>query len=148
MKRPRLELRSASPLRPTGAFILLSAVVVLIAVQTLRIALVREGEQPDFVHREQRPWPEFEIADRRGRPLAVSVESADLVVSPHSMWQGHTPDYMAEALTAVLGEGLRAEQILERMLPTQARAGVIPVGAESKNGPQTLRFNEVQAQRV
>ncbi|MDP6370852.1 MAG: hypothetical protein QF615_14685, partial [Planctomycetota bacterium] len=93
-------------------------------------------------------WPEFEIADRRGRPLAVSVESADLVVSPHSMWQGHTPDYMAEALTAVLGEGLRAEQILERMLPTQARAGVIPVGAESKNGPQTLRFNEVQAQRV
>ncbi len=148
MKRPRLHLRSASPLRPTGAFVLLSAVVVLIAAQTLRIALVREGEQPSVVHREERPWPEFEIADRRGRPLAVSVESAQLVISPHSMWQGHTPDHMAEVLAEVLGADARPEEILKRMLPIQARDGVIPVGEEQAGGPRALRFDEVQARRV
>ena len=41
--RSRLHVRSASPLRPTGAFVLLSIVVLLIAAQTLRIALIREG---------------------------------------------------------------------------------------------------------
>jgi cell division protein FtsI/penicillin-binding protein 2 len=115
----------------------------LIAAQTLRIALVREGEQPTAVHREERPWPAYEIADRRGRPLAISVESADLIISPHSMWQGHTPDHMARVIAAVLGDGVRADQLLTRMLPVEARDGVLPV-----RSVRALRLDSEQATRV
>ena len=56
----------------------------------------------------------------------VEIERLDLVMSPQSMWQAHTPDYMAVELANELGPDVRPSELLEKMLP-DAVDGVITV---------------------
>jgi cell division protein FtsI/penicillin-binding protein 2 len=115
-------MESASGVRPTTAFLLISVVLLFcgfhIAVDFARGA--SRASSP--LTREELGAPAFEIADRAGRPLARFVPSCSLVMSPNAMWQAHTPDRMAERIAEALaasggGEALSIQELLERMLP-------------------------------
>jgi len=135
---------SASGLRPALAYCLVVLVFLLACVRAGWLALSRGGSQP-VPHRLLRTDdPASRIIDSRGRTLALSVESSDLSISPHSMWISHTPDRIA----ARLGELLDTEPgaLLERMLPAPPRGedpGLVRVTA-----PRLLVFDERAAGRV
>ncbi len=106
---------SASGLRPMSAFVVITAVLATVAVWVPWLAQRRGARQPERVVREAGAPPDFRILDREGRVLAQSVPRFDLEMSPRSMWQAHTPDAMARAIAAVVGEP--ADELLARMLP-------------------------------
>ena len=123
---------SASGLRPAGAFAAIACVLVAVGAKAAHIALAAEGSQPSSQAAIRAPRPDFEISDRHGRPLAVSVESFDLSLSPQSMWRSHTPLRIAELLAEVLADDTddweREATMLELsdgMLPAEASAGEI-----------------------
>lgn len=121
-----IDLRSASGLRPAAAFLMVGSVLALVALKAGKIALVDEGEQPRNLTRDPAPAVTFDLVDRGGVPLALSVERLELEMSPNAMWQAHTPDAMAAKLAAALGPGHDPQELLERMLPG-SRGGVIEV---------------------
>ena len=123
-----LDLRSASGLRPATAFVLVGCVLTLVAVKAGKIALLDEGQQPRNLTRDPAPAVTFDLVDREGVPLALSVERLELEMSPNAMWQAHTPDAMATKLAAALGPEHAAADLLETMLPG-SRGGVIEVDA-------------------
>lgn len=132
---------SASGLRPASAFVLIGAVLCLVGLRGAQIAVVDEGEQPRNLTQLEMPEVTFDLMDARGIPLALSVESLELVMSPNAMWQAHTPDKIANELSRVLGGSFSPERLLERMLP-DAELGVIRVD------PHALRMSSEQAARV
>ncbi len=132
---------SASGLRPASAFVLIGAVLGLVALRGAQMATLDEGEQPRNLTQLEMPELTFDIVDTSGIPLALSVESLELVMSPNATWQAHTPDKVAFALSRVLGGAPSAGELLEKMLP-DARAGVIRVDTRA------LRMNAEQAARV
>ena len=113
MKPPRLD--SASGLRPASAFVMIALVLACAGIWAARIALRPDGERGPWVRSESDPEPEYEIADREGRPLALFVQRLDLVMSPNAMWQSHTPAHMADVIARVLDVGER--ELLEALLP-------------------------------
>lgn len=138
-------LSSAAGLRPASAFIAIGAVLVAVAGRAVQLALFADGVQPEAEVQAAAPWPEFEIVDRIGRPLALSVECFDVTVSPRALWRSHTPARialaMAEALEADDAEGM----LLARMLPAQAeRTG----GWITPEEPELLRFEGEGLERV
>jgi len=124
MRSPGLE--SASGLRPASAFVIVAAVLFAVTGKAAHIAFLEDGDQIESRLSASAPWPEFEIADRKGRPLALSVECFDLTVSPRSMWRFHTPAYMAERIATVLGDATPRE-VLDLMLPRTADEGIVRV---------------------
>jgi cell division protein FtsI/penicillin-binding protein 2 len=122
--------------------VLVALVLLAVGARAAHLAFLADGEQPDRLYRETSPWPEYEVLDRAGRPLAVSVECFDLTVSPRAMWRSHTPERMAARLAAVLGCDPRA--LLERLLPAEADAQ----GRLVPEAPRLLRFDARSAQRV
>ncbi len=119
-------LESASGLRPWGAFLFIAIVLSGAGVRMTRTALGGSGgAQPRCVE-ECDPPPAFDLEDREGRPLARFVQRYDLVLSPNSMWQGHTPRRIAARVAAALEGTLGADDLLARMLP-DAESGVVRV---------------------
>lgn len=124
----RPELRSASGLRPMSAYVVIAAVLALVAANVLGLAIGRRVDRPDLSVRERGAPPAFSIRDAEGRELATSAPRFDLVMSPRSMWQAHTPLYMASRISEALGGEPSPQELLARMLP-DARLGVIEVEA-------------------
>ena len=127
---------SASGLRPASAFVMIASALALVGVWVSRTVMAGETERSPWTRAESAPEPEYSIHDREGRTLALFVQRLDLVMSPNSMWQGHTPARMAEAIGATLGVPPR--QLLDAMLP-DARDGVVEVDID---------LDESQAQRA
>ena len=125
MRKP--DLTSESGLRPLSAIVVIAFVVVMVMLRVTFLALGEHGETRVLaVLKESGMEPAYNIEDERGTPLAVFLERLDLVMSPQSMWQAHTPDYMAVELADELGIDVHPSELLARMLP-DAVDGVITV---------------------
>ena len=127
MKQPA-SLASASGLRPMSAFVVVATVVVVVGARVALLSRQREAAQPDRTVRETGAPPSYEIVDAAGRVLARSVPRFDLVMSPRSMWQAHTPERMARRLSEALGGEPAPSEVLAAMLPG-AEDGVLEVEA-------------------
>ena len=147
---------SASGLRPAGVFVLVGLVFGAVLLRSLYIQVFAEGAQPDAVREVASPTPSFSIVDRAGVPLALSVETFDVEVSPRSMWRSHTPERMArriaEALEVSDDAGSRvaspdAGEVLARSMPPGFSAGLLP-GRLAPEDPALLRFSAQQADAV
>ncbi len=136
---------SESGLRPASAFVLIAGVLLAVTAKAAYIAFVVEGEQPRTERTITAPWPRFEVQDRTGRPLAVSVECFDLTLSPRATWLSHTPDHMARRIAQVLGDD-SAAHLLERFLPATPAPG--EVGLLRPVEPRLLRFEGDSLERV
>ncbi len=119
--------------------------VVLLAVvgRSVHLAFAAGGEQPDATVRNEAPRTPFELYDRHGQALAVSVECFDLSVSPRSLWRGHTPGRVALALAEPLGADPR--ELLLRLMP-QGTDGIS--GEYVPKEPRLLRFDREEVPRV
>ena len=157
---------AASGLRPAGVFVLIGLVFALVVVRSVYLQGFAEGQQPDARREMTAPTASFSIVDRGGVPLALSVETVDVTISPRSMWRSHTPAHMAlriaEALhvegasssgrpgarvsTSELG-GPTAAEVLERAMPPSFSAGEWP-GRVIPSDPILLRFSGTDAEPV
>lgn len=125
MRLPFLD--SASGLRPFAAFVGVTVVLGAVFGRSLHITLAAEHEQPRRSSVDVLPTPDYDIVDRQGRTLALSVRQLDLVASPRALWQAHTPRRIAGALALALGEPDSEDQLLAELLPDADQAGVIRV---------------------
>lgn len=132
-------LSSASGLRPLSGFVVIAIVVSAVLCKVTYLCFAGEGEHRVAVRTDTGRADAYEIEDREGRPLAQFVRRVDLVMSPRSMWQGHTPRRMAEQLSAAMGGVQSPEQLLERFLP-DAVNGVIEVEGWDLTGTQAVRI--------
>jgi len=156
---------AASGLRPAGVFVLIGMVFAAVVARSVYVQVFAEGQQPDARREMTAPAPSFSIVDRSGVPLALSVETLDVTISPRSMWRSHTPDRMARRIAEALsvgggpsgGQGERASipapagptvaEILERAMPPSFSAGERP-GLVIPSDPVLLRFSGVRADAV
>lgn len=112
-------------------------------MRSAQLAFVEVGAQPDATSVSEAPWPEFEIVDRTGCPLALSVECFDVTVSPRALWRGHTPQRVADAIATALALGVDdASTLLERLLPAEVENGG---GWLAPKAPELLIFDEAGA---
>lgn len=148
MKRIRGEERAAgteSGLRPASAFVLIGIVLLAVSGKATHLAFFAGGDQPEGTTEVVAPWAEFEITDREGRPLAVSIECFDLTASPQSLWRSHTPQRIATAMARVLPDE-SPSGLLERLLPPPPEGE--PAGLVRPVAPVLLRFDEAAAHKV
>ena len=96
---------AASGLRPAGVFVLIGMVFAAVVVRGIYIQAFAEGRQPDARRETAAPAPSFSILDRDGVPLALSVETFDVTISPRAMWRSHTPERMARRISEALAMG-------------------------------------------
>ncbi len=115
---------SASGLRPASAFVVIAGVLGLVAVFVARTALGAEVDERDTTQVERDPQPAYTVIDREARPMALFVQRLDLVMSPNAMWQAHTPEKIAAAISSLLEGAVAPVELLERMLP-DAQGSVI-----------------------
>ncbi|MEZ6019298.1 MAG: hypothetical protein R3F17_04115 [Planctomycetota bacterium] len=109
----------------------------------MHLAFASEGKQPETVREHAAPRAPFELYDRHGQALALSVECFDLSVSPRSLWRSHTPEKLAASMAQVLG--IDVDPLLEQLLPREfdaAQGFVVPVA------PRLLRFRSDQVNTV
>lgn len=142
---PDTVTRSASGLRPASAFVFIALVLLASTSKAVHIAFFADGVQPDSFRTAEAPSTSFDIVDRSGVPLAVSVECFELSLSPQAMWRSHTPRYMADRIAAVLGEA-NGDDLLARMLSIPGDpdgTGLMVVRA-----PRALRLSRSAADRV
>ena len=140
---------AASGLRPAGVFVLVGLVFAAVLLRSFYIQVFAEGRQPDAVREVASPTPAFSIVDREGVPLALSVETFDVTVSPRSMWRSHTPDRMARRIAEALQVDERAAaagaaspdegEVLARSMPPAFSRGDLP-GRVVPEDPALLRF--------
>ncbi len=124
-------LDSASGLRPASAFVVIGAVLVLVAGRVASEVLGSDSSPARWVREEPDSDPAFEISDRHGSTLAQFAKRFDVEASPRSLWLGHTPERVAKALHEVLSQEsapgapraeLEPEALLESLFPG-ARGG-------------------------
>lgn len=132
---------SASGLRPASAFVAIACVLGVVAARGAKMSLADEGAQPANARALEAELPAFELLARDGTPLALSVDRLQLVMSPNAMWQAHTPDHMARAISAVLGGTPDPEELVELMLP-DAEDGIVRVATSD------LSLDAYQAERL
>jgi cell division protein FtsI/penicillin-binding protein 2 len=135
---------STAGLRPAGFFLGISAVLIAVIVRSAQLAFVEAGEQPNAMDTNEAPWPEFEIVDRTGRSLALSVECFDVTVSPRALWRAHTPERLARILASAL-EVEDASLLLARLLPPEVEAGA---GWLAPAAPELLSFDVAGARAL
>jgi cell division protein FtsI/penicillin-binding protein 2 len=97
-----VRFESASGLRLSAAFLLIIGVLSLVALKAGKIALADEGEQPRNLKEQRSPEIAFDLVDRNGVPLALSIERMEFVAYPNALWQAHTPDQLLPRLAAAL----------------------------------------------
>lgn len=133
----REDFRSASGLRPMSAFVVIATVVATVAARVSVLSL--EGREPDSLVTVGETGCDlgYSIRDARGRTLATFVERFELHVSPRTMWQAHTPDYMASRIAEVIGAP-DPEPLLASLLP-DAVDGEIEVRAWELSGERAER---------
>ncbi|HRV81856.1 MAG TPA: penicillin-binding transpeptidase domain-containing protein, partial [Planctomycetota bacterium] len=115
---------------------LIAAVLLVVLARSVHLAFAAEGVQPRTLVEQTAPRTPFELYDRHGQALALSVECFDLTVSPRALWRTHTPDHLAQVIGGVLQEDPSA--LLERLLPMGVAPGsglVVPAH------PRLLRFD-------
>ncbi|MFT5049943.1 MAG: cell division protein FtsI/penicillin-binding protein 2 [Chlamydiales bacterium] len=137
--------RSASGLRPASAFVFIGMVLLAATAKAVHIAFCAEGAQPDRFRTDTAPGTSFDIVDRKGVPLAVSVECFELSLSPQAMWRSHTPRYMADRIAGVLGDA-DSDELMARMLSIpgdEDGSGLLVVRA-----PRALWLSREAAERV
>lgn len=135
---------SASGLRPVSAFALIGLVIAVVIGRVAWLATLGEESRAPRVRTESDPAPSGSIHDRDGRPMAVFVQRLDLSCSPNALWQAHTPDALARALSAALGGSPTPHELLARLLP-DARRGVV-VAREPRSGrPLALDADQARA---
>lgn len=132
-------LSSASGLRPLSGFVVIGLVVSAVLCKVSYLSFAGESRQTTGVRTDTGRCDGYEIEDRQGRPLAQFVRRVDLVMSPRSMWQGHTPRRMAEQLSAAMEGFLSPDELLQRFLP-DAVNGVIEVESWDLTGTQAVRI--------
>ncbi|MDA1264397.1 MAG: hypothetical protein O2816_04885, partial [Planctomycetota bacterium] len=136
---------TASGLRPASAFVAVGTVLLAVSGKAAHLAFFAPGTQPEPVAEVTAPWPKFEVTDRFGRALAISIECFDVTTSPRALWRTHTPDRIANMLAAEFMDESGAD-ILARMLPAPPvgePAGLVRVAV-----PRLLRFEADAAERV
>ncbi len=166
---------AASGLRPAGVFVLIGVVFAAVVVRGIYIQTFAEGRQPDARRETAAPAPSFSIIDREGVPLALSVETFDVTISPRSMWRSHTPEHMARRISEALavdgpqagvpGRGVSGRgapdraaplpglagpsvgTIIERSMPPSFSEGRLP-GRVTPSDPLILRFSGDGAEAV
>lgn len=132
---------SASGLRPISAFVVIGIVVFAVAAKVVRLSYARGSTQPARVSVERGLPPAYRITDTEGRVLSHFVPRFDLIMSPRSMWQAHTPVHMAKRISETLGGEPSALDLLDCMLP-DAEEGVIEVKAWDLSARQANRLQE------
>ncbi len=132
---------SASGLRPMSAFVVIAVVIIVVAGRVVYLASSRDVARPDGTSTETGLVPAYEVADTRGRVLAHFVPRFDLVMSPRSMWQAHTPVHMAQRISETLGGAPTALELLDCMVP-DAVDGVIEVKEWDLTARQANRLQE------
>ncbi|MCB9914250.1 MAG: hypothetical protein H6828_03750 [Planctomycetes bacterium] len=152
MKRPSFE--SASGLRPATAFVGVAAVLVLVVARAFALVEAERAraEKPSRTASRALPAPDFDLVDRNGRELAMSVQRMDLCLSPRAMWQAHTPRHMAEQLAGFLvdehGAPMTPDALLDVFLPTsEERPGWISL-SHPRGGEGGWRLDFAMASRV
>ena len=106
---------SASGLRLAAAFLLIIAVLGVVALKAFKLAFVDAGEQPRNLKEQRSPEIGFDLVDKNGVPLALSIERMELVAYPNALWQAHTPDQLLPVLARTLG--WKTEELSEALLP-------------------------------
>jgi len=137
---------AASGLRPLAAYAFVGAVFAAVAIKAAWIHTARAGQQPEGLADTTAPWPRFELLDRRGQPLALSVECFDLTVSPRALWRSHTPLRVAEAISNALGD-MTLDEVLAALMPPEFRDGPAP-GWLELSAPRLLALDEEGAMRA
>jgi len=122
----RTRLDSASGLRPASAFVVIGAVLVLVAGRVASEVLSSSERPSRWVREEPDSDPAFEINDRHGRTLAQFGKRFDLEASPRSLWLGHTPERVAKALHEVLSQDSPAGAPRPELEPEALLAGLFP----------------------
>lgn len=138
---PHAALISASGLRPMSAFVVVGSVVLSVAVWVARLA-THDATQPDRIRSDEGERPAYAIASREGETIARFVPRFDLVLSPRSLWQAHTPQRMATALSSALAGTVSPEALLAGLLPDADARGEIHVEGWDFNRRQTQRLHE------
>ncbi|MFT5287974.1 MAG: cell division protein FtsI/penicillin-binding protein 2 [Planctomycetota bacterium] len=132
---------SASGLRPLSAFVVVAAVLLVVAGRLTDVAAGSTATQPDrVVIEDSDPFP-YAIEDGTGRTLALFVPRFDLEMSPRSMWQAHTPLRMAQVISEALGGTPGPADLLDAMFP-DAIDGQIEVDAWDLTPRQALHLQE------
>ncbi len=133
-------LSSASGLRPLSAFVVIASTLTAVLIRVVYLVATNdmEGRRLSVVE-EPGTEPAYGIEDRDGAPLAVFLERLDLEMSPSSMWQAHTPGYMAARIADTLGPGYEKEEILAAMFP--AEEGLITVESWPLDAPTALQVD-------
>ena len=122
---------------------LIAVVLLVVLARSGYLAFAHEGQQPDAVVSKSAPRTPFELFDRHGQALALSIECFDLSVSPQSLWRSHTPDHLAAEMAGVLG--VDPVELLLKLLPEGAAEND---GLLVPEGPRLLRFHSLQVPRV
>jgi len=138
---PHATLISASGLRPMSAFVVVGTVMLSVAIWVARLA-AHDAEQPTRVRSDEGERPAYAIAARDGETIARFVPRFDLLLSPRSLWQAHTPLRMAAALSAVVGGSPTPEEMLTRLMPDADARGEIRVEGWDFNRRETQRLHE------
>ncbi len=116
---------------------------VLVGFRSVYLARDVDGEQPDATIVKAAPRSSFELFDRDGQAMALSMECFDISVSPRSLLRSHTPVHMASALAR--GLHLPEAQVLERLLPKEVDKDT---GFLIPEKPKLLRFDSEGARAV
>jgi len=133
--------RSASGLRPASAFLFVAVVLGLVVGKAIGYGALEEHTQPSHISIHKPPRPDFDLVDRDGRVMAQSVERMDLVLSPRSMWQAHTPERIADKLSVALGPDCDRDRLLAKMLPGSYSGVLLACG-------ELFKLDKDQARRV
>lgn len=143
MRRPNFE--SASGLRPASAYLMIGVALVVVCGKSWTLSHDPEQRQPRAEREDVLPPPDYDLVDREGKPLALSVQRMDLRLSPRAMWQAHTPREVAEKVAQVLGDRYDAEGLLRAFFPdADEETGVVCVSREDWQ----LGFAEAQRVQV
>jgi cell division protein FtsI/penicillin-binding protein 2 len=142
-------LDSASGLRPLSAFLVVACVLALVGARSLWLvarnqpgATVEERVEHSLQVERDQP-PAWTLVDADGRPLALSQVRLDLILSPNALWQAHTPDRLAERISAALGGKPAPDELLARMLP-DAERGVVRLRNARTLAPLSLGDEEAR----
>lgn len=142
IRGPKLKasFESASGLRLAAAFLLILIVLGVVALKAFVIAVRGEAAQPRALTEQRSSEVTFDLVDRSGVPLALSIERQELVAYPCALWQAHTPNTFIPELARILGWS--REQAIAALLPENAVNGWITV----EKAP--FRLDDAQARAI
>ena len=140
-------------IRPMAALVVLGLSLAAAGFAAIRLALgARPAPLARAAHEQYEDRPCI-LLDRDGRPLAITVQLADLEGSPNALLRGHTPWRIAselhEVLAPVLPESWTEADVLLRLLPEpRGRARDLGPGWVAATGARLTQLSGDQATRL